>query len=413
MLPTATDNGGRLAAILPTGLTALAHGVGIDPIEVCAAATGLGVEKLRVAAPHAWAALLPKIQSLVVIVVDGLGTANFKARAGHAPHLSGLAMRRIETVAPSTTAAALTTITTGRLPAEHGLIGYRIMHPDLGLICPLRDWDGIVETRSWQRADPLFRAAREMGLRTIACGRPGHATSGFTQAMLTGAEFVGGPRIADRFVAAREQLATGDPSLVYVYVDELDRAGHHDGWESAAWTARLEQLDLALGDFLAGLPSHTGVILTADHGMVDIPQHQQVVFDRSSAEFSDVTAIGGEPRFRSFFLRPGRDPAAFTDMLRAREGKRAWVATRDEAFASGMFGAHADAAVRNRVGDVILAARGQVAYYASDDDPQSLDMVGQHGSLGDEERGVPLVLAGALAGSGFAKVLSEVAALRR
>ena len=77
-----------------------------------------------------------------------------------------------------------------------------------------------------------------------------------------------------------------------------------------------------------------------------------------------------------------------------------------------MFGLTEGEGVRARVGDVLLAARGQCAYYATSDDPQAFDLIGQHGSWTDEERGIPLILGGALAGSGFARAIELVAAAR-
>ncbi|MCS3428320.1 alkaline phosphatase family protein [Leucobacter aridicollis] len=413
MLPTATDNGGRLAAIVPTGLAALALGNDLPAGEVLRSALG-GPASAEAADREARAlALVPPLRSLVVLAVDGLGSANLKARKGHAPTLAGLSHRRITTVTPSTTGAALTTLTTGRLPAEHGLVGYRIMHPELGLLSPLRDWEGIADVRSWQHAEPLFEAASRLGLRARVYGRPAHSGSGLTRAILTGAEYVGGDTIAERLAAATGDLAGGAPTLAYVYVDELDRAGHQFGWQSRQWSDRLEQLDRAVGDFLTGLPAQTGVVVTADHGMVDVESHQQVVFDLSDPAFADVIEVGGEPRFRTFFIDPAGDADAFAAWLAAREGKRAWVTTRDEAFAAGLFGSAVAPGVAERVGEVILAARGQCAYYTTADDPQSLDMVGQHGSWTDEERGIPLISAGALAHSGFAKAVEILGAAQR
>lgn len=411
MLPTATDNGGRLAAILPTGLLALAKGLDRDLREVFRDAVGATDATISAEALSTVAELVPAIRSLVIIAVDGLGTANLKSRAGHAPTLSSLPLRRITTVTPTTTSAALTTLTTGRLPAEHGLIGYQIMHPKFGLLSPLRDWGQIDNARDWQRAEPLFGLAATLGVRPLAFGRPAHAGSGFTRAILTGAEIVPGEKIHDRMTAAKRQLETGEPTLAYVYIDELDRAGHGYGWQSEQWTRRLEQLDVALADFLTGLPADVGVVLTADHGMVDVQREQQVVFDLDDPIFEDVYAFGGEPRFRSFYLRSGADPHRLAAALTEIEGKRAWIATRDEAFTAGTFGPNLTEGVVDRVGEVILAARGQVAYYCTTDDPQAFDMIGQHGSLTDEEQGIPLVLGGKFVGSGFARAVETVAGL--
>ena len=388
MLPTTTDNGARLAAILPSGLVSVARGIGAslpDRLSLRAEAAG---------------DTLPAIRSFVMIVVDGLGQANLNARAGHAPTLARLQRRRIETVAPSTTGAALTTLTTGALPGEHGLIGYKIRHPELGLVTTLKDWEHIADRRSWQRVDPLFGLATEIGARPVAIGRPAHATGGLTEAILEGAEYVPGQRIEDRFAAASQLLRTGDPIVAYLYIDELDKVAHEQGWQSAAWVRRLEQLDASLDLFLRTLPGNVGVVVTADHGIVDVASHQQVLLDSDPELLAGVAEIGGEPRFRSLYLDAGIDPAAVAAAWESAEGTRAWVATREQAISSGCFGAVADE-VAPRLGDVIIAARKQVAYYLSTDDPRARAMVGQHGSLTDEERGVPVALAGALASSGF------------
>jgi len=397
MLPTTTDNGARLAAILPTGLAAVARGTGAAPPERIARAAEVAGERL------------PAIRSLVMVVVDGLGHANLGARAGHAPVLARLPRKRIETVAPSTTGAALTTLTTGELPGRHGLIGYRIRHPELGLVTTLKDWGGIVDRRAWQRATPLFADARELGARPVAIGRPAHATGGLTEAILSGAEYHPGQRIEDRFAVASRLLRAGDPLVAYLYIDELDRAAHEEGWQSGTWADRLERLDAALADLLRTLPGGTGVVVTADHGIVDVAPHRQVLMDADPDLLTGVAQIGGEPRFRSLYLEEGADPAAVARTWAEAEGARAWVATRDEAIASGCFGP-VDPDVAPRLGDVIVAARGRVAYYCSDDDPQSLAMVGQHGSFSEDERGVPLSLAGALEGTGFAAAVGAVAA---
>jgi hypothetical protein len=55
-----------------------------------------------------------------------------------------------------------------------------------------------------------------------------------------------------------------------------------------------------------------------------------------------------------------------------------------------------DAEVEPRIGDVIVAARKLIAYYDSREPNQSArQMVGQHGSLTDEELRVPVIRAGA------------------
>lgn len=409
MLPIATDNGARLAAILPTGLAALARGQGSDPVSILHAATGLDSPELTQAFASDYSAI-PALRSFVLIVVDGLGYSNLQARAGHARALAGLRPRRIDTVIPSTTGAALTTLMTGRLPGVHGLIGYRIRHPRLGLLSTLKDWSAIADPSNWQRSQSLLELAERLSVRAVAIGRPAHASSGLTQAILRGAEFHGAVTIAERFGLASRTLRDREPTLAYVYVDELDKAGHAEGWGSALWLRRLEQFDAALSDFLRTLPGDVGVVVTADHGIIDVPADRRVMLDHAGDLLAGVEMIGGEPRMRSLYLDPQADPVAVQQKFTTALGKRAWVGSREEAIAGNWFGVTSPE-VAHRLGDILLAARGSYAFMLQTDTQTAREMIGQHGGISDDERGVPLALAGALSGSGFASAISRLSSV--
>lgn len=373
MLPATPDSGERLAAVLPTALNAV-------------------LNRQR-----------SGVRAVVVVVVDGLGWMNLQDRRGHARTLTECAGEAIHTVVPSTTGAALSTITTGALPGEHGLVGYRIRHPRLGLVVTLSEWDGIPDVRSWQRSETVFERARRSGVRPVVTGRSQHRFGGLTRAILTGADYLGADTIDERVDRAIETVRQSNPSVVYVYVDELDRAGHRDGWRSNAWTRRLEELDAAFQRLLTSVPSDVGVLVTADHGMVDVPHERQVLLRELASLQTGIAAIGGEPRFRYLYLEQPDQASKIAERIRDEEGHRAWVFERDEAVASGMFG-RMDEDVSQRVGEVILAARDEVAYYIGYDGEVGRRMIGQHGSLSERERTVPLIQAGAF---GFSDVFAN------
>jgi hypothetical protein len=63
---------------------------------------------------------------VVLLVLDGLGWEQLQDRAHLAPTWPAMVGGPITSVVPSTTATALTSITTGLPPGEHGVIGYRM-----------------------------------------------------------------------------------------------------------------------------------------------------------------------------------------------------------------------------------------------------------------------------------------------
>jgi hypothetical protein len=375
MLPAPYSSGLSLADVLPSSLAAV-HGE----------TNALG---------------LPRIERAVVILADGLGATALKARAGHARHLAARLGRSsiIESGFPTTTAAGLTTLCTGVTPGRHGMVGYRVLDAAHDrTVNQLNGWDERIDPTTWQRQPTVFERAGSAGVPSYAIGRAKHSDSGFTRAVLRGARYVAAQSIADRFAAARRLLDEGGAALVYLYVHELDVAAHAYGWESEKWLAQLETLDAEIAAFGAGLRAREAALVTADHGVLDVPATSQVLFDTVPGLLDGVRHVGGEPRCVQLYLEPDA-PAGQADALaaswREAEGTRAWVATRAEAVAAGWFGPVVEPEVLPRIGDVIVAARKRVTYYDSRASASSRRMIGQHGSLTPEETRVPLIRLGA------------------
>jgi hypothetical protein len=342
---------------------------------------------------------LAPVENAIVLLVDGLGADALRARAGHARTLATALSPKstIDAGFPTTTAAALATLTTGERPGRTGMVGYSVLDPMHDrLVNQLTGWDDRLDPATWQLAPTLFETAVAEGFEALAIGPQRYRGSGFSGAVLRGARYVSAASIADRMRAAAEQIRKpGAHRIVYVYVPELDQAGHSHGWESSQWTSALETTDAATRDLVAALGRRDGLLVTADHGVVDIPQHAQVLVDGPLLD--GVRFIGGEPRCLQLYLEPGADRAAVADRWRAAEDSRAWVVTRDEAVAAGWFG-EVLPEVLPRIGDVLVAARKNIAYYDGRvPNAHGRGMVGQHGSWSPAEMRVPLLRFGAWA----------------
>ncbi|HEU0205368.1 MAG TPA: alkaline phosphatase family protein [Pseudolysinimonas sp.] len=338
---------------------------------------------------------LPPVSHAVVLLADGLGMTALEARAGHARTLTSRleADAPISSVFPTTTAAALATLTTGELPGRHGLVGYSVLDAaNDRVVNQLTGWDDSAMTSEWQRMPTLFQDADVAGLASIAIGPARYAESGFTRAVLRGAEYRAGASIAERLARAHDALS-GPSALIYVYVPELDSASHAHGLESPNWLAALEELDAAVGRFAPGLGPTHGLLVTADHGVIDVPHDAQIVV--APELLLGVRHVAGEPRCLQLHLEAGESAVEHAERWRSSEGSRAWIATRTEAIEAGWFGEVAPE-VLPRIGDVLVAARKRVAYYADADD-RGRRMIGQHGSLSPDELTIPLLRFGAFA----------------
>jgi Type I phosphodiesterase / nucleotide pyrophosphatase len=367
MLPAAKTSRFSLADVLPNCLEALAGRTG-----------RLG---------------LAPVTHAIVLVADGLGRSALESHRGHARTLASRldVDPAISAGFPTTTASALATLTTGQPPGQHGMVGYRVLDPVSDIVVSQLSGLEALDPATWQRMPTLFETSAAAGVRSVAIGSPRHRDSGFTHAVLRGATYRGEASIADRFATARRELEAPGPVLVYLYVSELDVEAHARGLDSARWVGALESLDAEVAGLVASFgPSH-GLLVTADHGMVDVPARAQIVV--GSDLLDGVRHIAGEPRCLQLHLATGVDPNTVAERWRDSEGTRAWIATRDEAIAAGWFG-DVDAEVRPRIGDILVAARKRHAYYADPDD-SARRMVGQHGSLTPDETAIPLLRFGA------------------
>ena len=367
------------------------------PVEPAGARSLTGVVPQVLAALEGRSEWFAPATSAIVFVVDGLGALNLAARAGHARFLtkSGTKKDTARTVFPSTTAAALTSLLTGVNPGEHGIVGYRARVPGTDrLVNQLRGWETDNLPLSWQRAKSLLEA--EPRRQSFVVSKREYAGTGFTAATMGAGDFVGENDLDARVQIAADLAAKHPGSFTYVYAPDLDAIGHRRGWTSDEWIAGLERIDAAARTLVGSCAPDTGVIVTADHGMVDVDRHRHVLLAEGDPLLTGVQLIGGEPRMLHLYAEEGAAEQVLENW-RAQESSRAWVLSREEATAAGLFGSVAPE-VRERIGDVMVAARSAIAYYDDrlpDKAPQK--MIGQHGSLTPEERIVPLLKLGAFA----------------
>ena len=352
------------------------------------AALALGIDTGLPAVP------LPSARRVCVVIVDGLGRQLLQEEPRSAPFLASLLADSVALTAgcPSTTATSMGSFGTGLPPGRHGMVGYEVMDPGRGVLLNELKWDPAVDPLAWQPYPTIFQTLVARGVPVTQVGNPEFHGSGLTRAALRGGQFVGVKRLHARVDVALALLKAPGPGLVYLYWGDVDGAGHLHGWRSREWRRQVRHADRELARLAAHLGPGTLLVITADHGMVDVPHAERLdLADRP--DLSDgIAVLGGEGRFAQAYCRPDADAAAVQVRLVDGIGDRGWVLSRDEAIAAGWFGP-VDDRVRGRIGDVVVAARGCFALVDSHTArPQVLALIGQHGSLTGAEQQVPLLV---------------------
>jgi hypothetical protein len=344
---------------------------------------------------------LPTATRVCVVLADGLGRNLLKQKSAHTPFLRSVMQSGqgevpvwLDSTFPSTTAAALASFGTGLPPGQHGMVGYDVLDPEQDkVVNMLGNWDAKVDPAEWQPFPTVLeRAAESVNVTTVSL--PQFGNSPMTQAALRGGNFVSAVTAHARTAAAAEAMDTAGPSLMYFYVNELDKAGHRHGCQSEQWEHQLEELDATVKRLNASLPAGTTVLLTADHGMLDVPEQQRIDFAADASLVDGVRHTAGEPRMVHLYLEDPADAASRERLMgawRARFGDRIWAFTREDAIVAGLFGTLRPA-VGPRIGDIMIAARDALALYDTRRGrPAAMEVVGQHGSLTKAEREVPLL----------------------
>jgi predicted AlkP superfamily pyrophosphatase or phosphodiesterase len=335
---------------------------------------------------------LPNSDRYVVVLVDGLGWNLVRRAIREVPYLASLLgdAQPLTAGVPSTTATSLASLGTGLPPGQHGLVGYTSRVPSTGEILNTLTWESDLVARAFQAKPTMFERAAQSGVSVSSVGLDRFQNSGLTEAALRGPRFVAfeheseeDTRIELTVTAAME----GDRSLVYAYERELDHIGHGRGCQSDAWLQQLVRVDAMCSRLRDALPDDVRMIITGDHGMLDIPTAHQVIAEDEPVLMAGVDALAGEGRFRQLYVDRAQ-PAAVARRWADRLGELAWVRTRDEAMDEGWFG-RVDDDLLQRYGHVLVALRADWAVMTRQF-PRELSLVGMHGSLTAEEMLVPL-----------------------
>lgn len=338
---------------------------------------------------------LAGVRRIVVLLVDGLGFHLWPAAGRIGPVFAEALpdLRELTAPFPSTTPVSLTTLGTGAPPGTHGIIGFTVAIPGTDRLLTHLHWDVAdgPEPGEWQPVRTAFQRAAEAGVRVTAVSRPEFEGSGLTVAAFRGARYgpaAGVPASVDGILDA---LRDGDRSLVYGYYREMDYAAHQYGLTSEAWADAVAEADRFVGRVLAGLPPDAALLVTADHGALDVPAEDRIDLAGRPELTAGVRLVAGEPRVRYLHTRAGAE----ADVLAAWQaalGPRALVMDRAQAVATGWFGpVTPDAAAR--IGDVVVACTGRHVVVDTVADPRLASLVAYHGSLTEAEMAVPLWIA--------------------
>ena len=326
----------------PRNLAALSNSI-FSSLQVSGAENELGIDQN----PGARECLL---------LIDGMGADLIAKYGSEFPIFKELnSLTNLDSHFPSTTATNLSSLGTGTLPGVHGMLGYTVRVPRSGepgrLLNSLK-WDERVDPVIWQSVPTLFERAAQEGITVSHIAAKRYEGSGFTQAALRGAQYLGANLIHD--IVENTVAAMQKPSAFsYVYINHLDAAGHDDGVGSEKWLVALATVSELITGLRDRLPKGTRLWVTADHGMINVGE--KLILGQDNNLMANITLVGGEPRARHMYT----DLESLDETVaiwRETLGGKAEIYTREEIIAAELFGPETSIDSSERMGDFIAIA---------------------------------------------------------
>jgi hypothetical protein len=340
------------------------------------------------------------VDRVAVVLVDGLGWHLLPELAGSstptapllAAVLAGGAGRMQELVCtfPSTTPTSLVSLGTGAQPGEHGILGFTLNIPGTDRVLSLIRWRDDPPHHQWQPLPTWFERLQQAGVNARAVLPEWFIGSGLTEAAYGGAQFRAthtnddyAQRVADELRAA--------PGLVYGYTSALDTAAHAFGIGSPRWHEAAADVDALLTRLVETLPANAALLVTADHGGLNVPPDARLDLDTDPRLGAGIRVVAGEPRVRYLHTEPGAAPdvqATWTELLDGR----AVVYSREAAVATGMFGP-VNPRFLPRIGDVVVVCTSDTAVLATGHEPpETARLIGFHGGATAVEMSIPIIV---------------------
>ncbi len=384
------------------------------PSSICQflGANPFGAVPLR---PDLLVATSDHIRRVILVLVDALSLDRLQRwmMDGTAPVWSRLAkqgrLTAITSIVPSTTATALTSLWTGRSPAEHGIIGYELWLKEYGLVSNMITHSPISfgnDAGSLAKAgfspeqfldlSTLGPHLAASGIRSYALQHRSILHSGLSQMYFQDVNLHGFFTPSELWVNLRHLVESNPRQKQYfwVYTGQIDHFSHYyhpDDERVAAefgdfsWTFEQQFLD----KLSPALRQGTLVLLTADHGMIATEKSSHYDL-RNHPDLTRMLHIlpTGESRLMYLFLRPGQAEQVRRYFDRTWPGQFSFI-DPSEAVAKGLFGpGNPHSRLSDRLGDLIVAAHNDAyLWWAERENP----LVGRHGGLSAEEMIVPLL----------------------
>jgi len=336
-----------------------------------------------------------KGKNVVLLIIDGLGY-NFLNKHKNSflrKHLK----KKITSVFPSTTASAITSFHTGDAPLQHGIVGWFTYLKELGVIATILRMNPMYGGETFRSAGiyrkhlfdvPEFYEKIKSSFYYIM---PDEIVFDKRD---VGRKHTRTYNTKNQFFSQikRSVQAHKKKKYIYAYWPHLDGTCHFNGPKSKEAKKHFLMIDRDIKKLAKSLEkSNTTLIVTADHGFVDVPKNKYIELG-DHPKFLDTLSVlpSGDIRVKYCFVRLNKEKE-FLSYVKKNFNKFCTVHKSTDLVKDGWFGKFKPHPhFFDRVGDYTLIMKENYVFR----DPllnKAMFLKGHHSGVSEDEMFVPLI----------------------
>jgi predicted AlkP superfamily pyrophosphatase or phosphodiesterase len=364
-----------------------------------------------------------KYSKVILFLVDAFGWRFFE-RYADKYELLKIVLRdgvvsKLTSQFPSTTAAHVTCIHTGLDVAQSGVYEWNYYEPLVDeMISPLLfsyAGDKIRDTLKASSLPPaafyppstFYQLLQARGITSYVFQSSVFTPSTYSNIVFRGAQVVPFRTVPEAFIALSELVLSekASPGYYCLYLDQIDYIGHHYGPNSSQFEKEvdtfLRAMDQLLYRRIAGKSSDTLLMMTADHGQIEVDPTKTYFLNLHDATISrylrtnrkgNVLVAAGSARDMFLYVK---DECIddFIALLQKQLVGRAEVYRTQDLLAQGFFGPHTpSSAFLGRLGNIVILPYAYETVWWFEEGRFDMRFLGHHGGLTYQEMEIPLLL---------------------
>ena len=326
-----------------------------------------------------------QFQQIVVMLIDGMGAYQVQDYCDKKGFMNSHFYKAIDTVYPPTTAAATTSVLTGKAPCETGWLGWQQYissvnaHPIMFFNEDYYTEEKMEDERLSYHLFPVITMIEECiqsGMKAKELF-PNWRTPGMDSFALLCEEVL-------------KESKSQESKLIYAYWDEYDSFMHDHGATHQDSIAMLRSYDRILEQTMSQLDEHTGLIIIADHGHIDVTCKELIKYPDIMECFEVLPSL--ESRTVNFFIKEDKK-AIFPKLFHEYFQSDFDLYTKQEVIDQKLFGIGEEHELfREMIGDFIACGTGNVCLNYTED----YNLKGHHAGMRQQEIKIPLIMVPAL-----------------